>query len=238
MAKFKKQNIKCPKCGKDIEIEIWDKLEMPYDIEQKNKVMQNVFFKAYCKDCKILFPIAYRSSYNDLEQKYLIWLVPRLTQPEWKDIREYNERLKKDNILRLAQGGYRYRIVRSDTELREKILIFEEGLDDRFIETMKLVYLPMLKEKVAKDRKIIGFFFDKKPNDGYRWVLLLEGAPEPLVLNVNMDIYEEMKEKLADVADEFTPEGLTQINPIWARDVMQAYSEKTKAEEKKDVQQN
>ncbi len=234
MAKFKKQNIKCPKCGKEIEIEIWDKIEMPYDIEKKEKVMQNLFFKEYCKDCKMLFPIAYRSSYNDLEQKYLIWFVPRLTEPERQEIREYNERLKKDNILRLAQGGYRYRIVRSDSELREKILIFDEGLDDRFIETMKLVYIPMLKEKVAKDRKIIGLFFDKKPDDGYRWILILEGEPKPLILNANMDLYEDMKEKLADLADQHTPEGLAQINPIWARDVMQAYSQKQKEEEKED----
>ena len=47
-----------------------------------------------------------------MEQKYLIWLAPKMEEEEQKDIEEYNERLKTDNRLRLAQGGYTYRIVR------------------------------------------------------------------------------------------------------------------------------
>lgn len=220
MSEITKQTIACPKCGKMIQIDVWDSIDIPYDIEQKEKVLKNTFFKATCEDCKITFPIAYKCLYNDMEQKFLIWLAPRLEEEEKAEVAEYNEKLKTDNRLRLAQGGYTYRIVRNDNELREKVLIFDEGLDDRYIETMKLVYVPAFKKNIAKDSKILGLYFDKKSSgEGYQWVLIFDNK-KPVIADINMDIYEDMKDKLHDLVEEKTGEGFIQISAPWAMDIM------------------
>lgn len=220
MSEITKQTIACPKCGKMIQIDVWDSIDIPYDIEQKEKVLKNTFFKSTCEDCKITFPIAYKCLYNDMEQKFLIWLAPRLEEEEKAEVAEYNEKLKTDNRLRLAQGGYTYRIVRNDNELREKVLIFDEGLDDRYIETMKLVYVPAFKKNIAKDSKILGLYFDKKSSgEGYQWVLIFDNK-KPVIADINMDIYEDMKDKLHDLVEEKTGEGFIQISAPWAMDVM------------------
>lgn len=220
MAEVRKQMIACPKCGREIEIGVWDSIDIPYDMEQKEKVLKNTFFRASCENCKITFPIGYKCLYNDMEQKYLIWMTPKLEDAEQKEIDEYNERLETDSRLKLAQGGYRYRIVRNDNELREKVLIFDEGLDDRYIETMKMVYIPVLKKNLAKDNKIMGMYFDKKADGkGYQWVVIFDNR-QPVIADVNMDIYEDMKEKLNGVVEEKTPAGFTQIHAPWAMDVM------------------
>ena len=220
MSEITKQTIACPKCGKMIQIDVWDSIDIPYDIEQKEKVLKNTFFKATCEDCKISFPIAYKCLYNDMEQKFLIWLAPRLEEEEKAEVAEYNAKLKTDNRLRLAQGGYTYRIVRNDNELREKVLIFDEGLDDRYIETMKLVYVPAFKKNIAKDSKILGLYFDKKSSgEGYQWVLIFDNK-KPVIADINMDIYEDMKDKLHDLVEEKTGEGFIQISAPWAMDIM------------------
>ena len=220
MSEITKQTIACPKCGKPVEIDVWDSIDVPYDIEQKEKVLNNTFFKAVCEDCRISFPIAYKCLYNDMEQKYLIWLAPKLEEEEKAEVAEYNEKLKTDNRLRLAQGGYTYRIVRNDNELREKVLIFDEGLDDRYIETMKIVYVPAFKKSIAKDSNILGLYFDKKSSgDGYQWVLLFDNK-KPMITDINMDIYDDMKEKLHDLVEEKTGEGFIQISAPWAMDIM------------------
>ena len=220
MSEITKQTIACPKCGKMIQIDVWDSIDIPYDIEQKEKVLKNTFFKATCEDCKISFPIAYKCLYNDMEQKFLIWLAPRLEEEEKAEVAEYNAKLKTDNRLRLAQGGYTYRIVRNDNELREKVLIFDEGLDDRYIETMKLVYVPAFKKNIAKDSKILGLYFDKKSSgEGYQWVLIFDNR-KPVIADINMDIYEDMKDKLHDLVEEKTGEGFIQISAPWAMDIM------------------
>lgn len=219
MSEVKKQMIACPKCGKEIEIDVWNSIDIPYDMEQKEKVLNNTFFKASCDICHASIPIGYKCLYNDMEQKYLIWVAPKLEEAEQKDIVEYNEKLKTDSRLRLAQGGYTYRIVRNDNELREKVLIFDEGLDDRYIETMKMVYIPVFKKNIAKDSRIMGLYFDKKRGGGYQWVIIFDSRP-PMMAAINMEIYEDMKEKLNDIVGEKTPEGFTQIHAPWALDVM------------------
>lgn len=220
MSEVKKQMIACPKCGRQIEIDIWDSIDIPYDMEQKEKVLKNTFFKASCDNCKITFPIGYKCLYNDMEQRYLIWMTPKLEEDELDEIADYNERLKTDNRLRLAQNGYTYRIVRNDNELREKVLIFDEGLDDRYIETMKLVYVPVFKKNAAKDSRIMGLYFDKKADGtGYQWVIIFDNR-RPMIADINMDIYEDMKEKLKDIVEEKTGEGFIQIHAPWAMEVM------------------
>lgn len=222
MAEIKKQRVICPKCGSQIEIGIWDCIEMPYDIEQKESIMNQTFFKQTCESCKNILPIAYKCIYNDMEQKYMIWLVPRLGDDELEEINAYNAKLKKDNRLRLAQGGYRYRVVRNDRELREKVFIFDEGLDDRYIETMKTIYAPVIKNKMPDNCKIMGIYFHKAPDgNGYQLVVVSDNQP-PMSTRVNMAIYEDMKEKLCTIVEEKTLEGLIPINVNWAVDIMTA----------------
>ena len=230
MAKTKKQTIACPNCGKKIEIDIWDSIEMPYDMDQKEKVLKNTFFKVNCDSCGFMFPVGYRCVYNDMEEKYLIWLAPRLEDSEKAEIAEYNNKLKTDNRLKLAQGGYKYRIVRNDNELREKVLLFDEGLDDRYIETMKMVYAPIFQHNLDEGIRIMGIYFDKKEDGGYQWVVIFD-KKKPIVLDINMDIYEDMKVKLKDLVEEKTPEGLAQINAPWALDIMMQRTEQLKEEE-------
>jgi hypothetical protein len=220
MAEIKRQKIVCPKCSTEFEVGIWDKIEMPYDEEQKEKIITNTFFRAQCTSCQSVFPMMYDCEYNDLERKYLIWIIPKLLEGEKVRIMEFNKRLATDNRLRLAQGGYRYRLVRSDNELREKVLIFDEGLDDRFIETMKLAYVPVIRKNVDEQYKIFGVFFDKDENGKYQWVVIFDKR-QPLILDVDMSIYEDMKEKLWDVAEAKTQKGLAYIESHWALQVMQ-----------------
>lgn len=220
MSEVKKQRIACPKCGRQIEVEIQDCIEMPYNIEQKASVLNNTLFRVNCGACKNTFPIAYKCTYNDMEQKYMIWFVPRLGESEQEEINAYNEELRTDNRLRLAQGGYRYRIVRNDRELREKVFIFDEGLDDRYIETMKMIYVPVIKNKISNKSKIVGIYFHKAQNgQGYQLIVLFDNQP-PMSTRVNMDIYEDMKDKLHAIVEEKTSEGLMQIDADWALSIM------------------
>ena len=219
MSEVKKQKIGCPKCGRQVEIDVCDKLEMPYDIAYKESVLKNRLFRGTCGDCKIVFPIAYKCTYNDMEKKFFIWNTPKLSDEEKADIMRYNERIQSDEILKLAQGGYRYRLVLNENEFREKVFLFEEGLDDRYVETMKLVYVPILKKNYAKDSKIAGLYMDKKDNGEYVMVVAFDNQP-PMAAVVNLDIYNDMKVKLKDIVEAKTPEGLARIDANWALEIM------------------
>lgn len=219
MAEVRTQKITCPQCKKELDINVWSKVELPYDAPQREQVLRNTFFKVSCEACKATFTIAYKCQYNDMERKYLLWVAPAMDEKTQREIEAYNQNLSTDNRLRLAQGGYRYRIVRNDNELREKVIIFDEGLDDRYIETLKIVYVPLIKNKVGKDIQITGIYFDKKEAGGYQFIVTFANKP-PMCANVNMEIYRDMTDKLKDVAESNTPEGLCRIDADWGLKVM------------------
>lgn len=219
MAEVRQQKLVCPQCKKEIVINVWDKVELPYDMQQRDRVLQNKFFKVDCNGCQFSFTIAYKCQYNDMERKYLLWVAPAMDEKSQREIEAYNQQLRADERLRLAQGGYRYRIVRNDNELREKVIIFDEGLDDRFIETLKIVYVPLIKNKMGEGTQITGIFFDRKKTGGYQFIVTFDNKP-PMSANVNMDIYHDMMVKLKDIAERNTPFGLGRIDADWGVKVM------------------
>ena len=219
MAEVRVQKITCPQCKKELSVNVWDKVELPYDEMQRDRVLQNTFFKVDCDSCKAVFTIVYKCQYNDMERKYLLWVAPAMDEKAQSEMAAYNQKLQSDNRLRLAQGGYRYRVVQSDNELREKVVIFDEGLDDRFIETLKIVYVPLIKNKMGEGTQITGIFFDRKKIGGYQFIVTFDNKP-PMSANVNMNIYHDMTEKLKDIAERNTPEGLCRIDADWGLKVM------------------
>lgn len=219
MAEVRQQKIACPQCKRELTINVWDKVELPYDMQHRDRVLQNTFFKVGCDGCQSSFTIAYKCQYNDMERKYLLWVAPAMDEKTQNEINEYNQKLKIDDRLRLAQGGYHYRIVNSDNELREKVIIFDEGLDDRYIETLKIVYVPLIKNKMGEGTQITGIYFDRKKAGGYQFIVTFDNKP-PMSANVNMDIYHDMTDKLKSIAERNTPEGLCRIDADWGLKVM------------------
>jgi hypothetical protein len=220
MAEIRTQQFRCPKCGKELELELIDSIEVPYDQELKQKVMDNSYFTLHCDGCNTVLPIGYRCTYNDLERRYLLWLMPNDGERESKEVEAYHKRLETDNALRLAQNGYRFRLVANSNDLREKILIFDAGLDDRVIELMKLAYVPSIRKKCGTESKIVGFYFDWRiDNKGGQWLIVLDNR-KPLIAPFEMSMYNETKEKWQARIEEKTGEGLIKVNAKWAVEVM------------------
>ncbi|MDE5864431.1 MAG: hypothetical protein K2H34_08805, partial [Lachnospiraceae bacterium] len=103
---------------------------------------------------------------------------------------------------------------------------FDEGLDDRILETLKLVYVPSIRKQIGAEAVISGLYFDKHPKSGeYQWVVLV-AKREPLVGKIDMSVYEDMKEKMGALIEEKTGEGLVRIDARWATDVMMEYNKR------------
>lgn len=227
MGEIIKEKLACPSCNTEIEVEMRPRLEMPYDQEFKQQIMDGMFFRNKCPGCGRLIPAIYNFEYNDLESRYLIWVLPRIGEEEKKRIIDFNQLLQTDNRLRLAQGGYRYRLVMTDMELREKVLIFDEGLDDRFIEAMKVIYVPVIMEKVGNDCKVVGIFFDKSATGEYQWLVVFDKM-KPTIFTLDMKMYEDMKEKLWDAAEaNYQNDCMIMIEAHWAAKVMKECSEQS-----------
>ena len=153
MTTWKMEEMACPRCGKKHNIkkyEIINALEKP-DIKQD--ILQNRIFYFQCDECKLMAPLTYPSFYLDSKKKLMILLAPVIENEE----KELMNQWKKEK-------GFRKRWVDNINDLKEKIMIAENHLDDRVIELVKVEYLRQL-EKEMKDDTLMNILFDYSGNE-------------------------------------------------------------------------
>ncbi len=124
MSKQSTINLKCPKCGLEHPVTIWESLETDVDAEFKDSVIDRSLFMAECPGCGEKTEIEQDFLYVHKERKWKIYYACT-DESEKKILTELGESDVKD--------GYRIRVVSSKNELLEKIFILDAGLDDRIV---------------------------------------------------------------------------------------------------------
>ena len=220
----------CPQCGKEIRFKIKQEIDIPDDLVYKNKILQNKLFSMRCKNCGFGVPVSYDTAYNDMVQKYLLRVMPTLSKKDIQTMLAYNERLKTDRALQLARNDYRMRVVRTDMDLKEKIIIFDENLDDRIIEIMKVSCAKYIRDNMKIENDFQEFRFTKmEKSGGFRFVILFKDT-KPLILNFDMEQYESIREEMGDFIEEHTVNGFNIIDARWATQTVSEYLDKYKKE--------
>lgn len=208
MVKNTKENIKCSKCGTNFNFTVWDSVNFTNDEALKEKVLSYNLFLATCPHCGDARNYIYPCLFHDMSKTYMIWFIPGGDESDVKAINntwqgldkeakytklgELTEDLKYDNL----------RCVFNIWELKEKILINENDLDDRIIEILKVLLLAnMISNKrsainfdtnldftgIKDENTIKNIMFDIKEQDTYS------------SFSVNFDMYEDIIKNYADI---------------------------------------
>ena len=119
-------NYRCPYCGRDFSVTVYDSVNAQNDPELRERAMSGDLFRHSCPHCKTDFMIQNPLVYSDPERKFVIWLSN-------EEISEDLSRLAKP----LADQGYTLRRCATLQEFTEKIQIFEDGISDIVVELAK-----------------------------------------------------------------------------------------------------
>ncbi len=171
-----KQTIKCPKCGELSDLVVWESITVSDSPDLKEDLLKgkiNIFKCASCGQTALFpSPILYR----DDEKKLLFSFAP--TENDAERLRLFDEVKTSSRQSRELDNfpEYNLRFVSSLNELLEKVLIFDNGLHDKVIETIKLLVLSQDEEKMAQRSCVFGkidngeiefLIQDKKENQIY-----------------------------------------------------------------------
>lgn len=111
---------------------------------------------------------------------------------------------KVAEMMGKVQQNYLYRIVQSKNELREKLFIFDAGLDDRAIEIIKVFYAQKLQED-SLEVTIDEIRYNAEENEEIGLVFLNEGRPVASC-QIGRDFYdivvEEYTSKMPDIRED------------------------------------
>lgn len=191
MSKISEETIKCPKCGKESKFVMWSSINTVLNPEMKKKVLTGEIFKFKCNKCGCEARINYSSLYHQMEDRIMIYYVQNEEDYEsacnmfsGEDMPEIFENLMAEKYL--------YRIVTSPGELREKIIIFDNGLDDRVIEIAKIFYIGQAKEQGIKVKHI---FFDVS-SEASICLLYLTKMERQKMASIEKELLEKIREEV------------------------------------------
>lgn len=119
-------------------------------------------------------------------------------------------------ITDMRKNNYLIRIVRSQNELREKIAIFDEGLDDRIIEIFKIYILVTFQKEHPDCKQIETLYF----RDGEKNLIQILADGESYgVAEIPGKFYKELCEKYRGKIPDIRKDG-PYIDRQWALETM------------------
>ncbi len=216
MSQKQTTKITCPKCSKEHDFQIWSSINVTLEPNMKEEVLSRKAFTFECPDCKERTLYTYDFLYHDMEQKIMIYHVTSneaLVQA-MEGFAQMTNVGVDDGILNGPEvEGYRKRIVRSLNDLREKIFIFDAGLDDRVVEIFKVFCIIQLKHEDPDFQADEAYFYSREGEIGFQF--LREGKAFGEVANDPAD-YEDLAKNAADILTKDDQAPNFMIDTEWA----------------------
>ncbi|MDX2091396.1 MAG: CpXC domain-containing protein [Kofleriaceae bacterium] len=141
-----RQSLLCP-CGAHVTVQSADTINVTRAPEARVAVLEGRFHTATCGTCGQSLQLDRRFLYTDLERAQLVHVLPSVELRQWKDWHLRTLEIFQKGSTGVPEGlsdvhallqRFVVRTVFGPMALREKIHIWEEGLDDRLIEVLKI----------------------------------------------------------------------------------------------------
>lgn len=153
----------CQSCKSEGVFKVRTVINIAAEPETRSAIENGSLFVYKCPNCGSLTHVNYDLLYHDENKKFMIFCnyPDDLAQITYDKITDTGE---NSPFRQLKENGYRMRIVRSQDELREKIMIFDNNLDDRVVEVFKV--FSKMKENIGhlteKGLKMLYFRMENK----------------------------------------------------------------------------
>lgn len=199
--------LKCPKCG---HAHIWKKYERINALEKmdmKKMVLQNKIYQFTCEACEFKAPLTYNSLYTDPKKHLMIYLAPVMETEVEKKLSELNG---------LQVGGVK-RLVDNINDLKEKILIVDNHLDDRVIELLKIAYINRIKKEMEDDT-MQDILFDY--SGGQLWFLLFFEKKGIGKMPIDLEHYRQIERQYRVGILDLSTDDFMKVDLEWAGRVM------------------
>ncbi|MEF2794409.1 MAG: CpXC domain-containing protein [Hydrogeniiclostridium sp.] len=208
-----RKEVCCPDCGTKTTARMWSGINAEVNPNLRLSVLDESLFDWRCPQCGYEAMLAYPCLYHDKGRRFMIYILPGKPDPaKAAGIGAQFPQLR----------GVRKRVTGSLATLKEKILLFEDGLDDRAAELVKLL-LAMVLERGKGKRVEQGFYCSSdEAADRIGFSFFVEGEEEPVRRMTSFAAY---RQALSIVQNLLPPDGeeFLVVNEKYARDLLYRY---------------
>lgn len=209
--------IVCPMCGELSKAEIYTSVNPTVNKSIRDKVLGGELFAWSCPSCSHSARLTYPILYNDMKNRFMVYLIPKIERFQLCDNELENEYSNLRNI--------RKRVVPTFNSFKEKIFIFESGLDDMAIELTKLAIGQTVSKKLDGAEIYDGYLsmYDRESNTmGFTYFAGDERIP--YVQTARLEIYGKSKDIIDRIAiKDKKLKGFIKIDEEWAENILYRY---------------
>jgi predicted RNA-binding Zn-ribbon protein involved in translation (DUF1610 family) len=209
------EEISCPQCGAAVKTELWPGVDAARNPELKARVLNETMFDWGCPECGYAARFLYPFLYHDPERNFMVYLSPNGGCCEEAGLETEFPQLH----------GVAKRLVTTPEALKEKVLIFEAGLDDRAVELVKLALSGVLDKKHGKKTSAGYFCYADETKNEIGFSFLLEGETEPVRRHTRMEAYRKSLEIVESAGPARMDDGFVPVDSMTAQKTLDDYRE-------------
>ena len=217
MANVVVKKIPCPKCSESTEAKLYMSIIATNEPTLRGDVLDEKLFRFRCTACGYEARLTYPVLYNDMKNRFMVYLIPEVDRFQLEDV-ELEQKYE-----RLV--GVRKRLASDFNSFKEKVFIFESGLDDMAVEITKLVISEMVAKKYGIHHVEEGYLsmYDREKNTmGFTFFVGKEH--EPYVQSARLEIYGKAVTIVSEMAiKDRKLSGFVKIDREWAQNVLYRY---------------
>jgi len=201
-------NIECTGCGHTFSDKTVDGLNLTRNPWIRQSILDGTLNTYRCPACDQVIMLERPFTYTDLDRKQLMLVRPRRHQPAWRNAERDIEDLfhiyvanEPSRTLFDAQdlAAFKVRVVFGYAALREKLLLWDNGLDDALVELVKMTLLRDRPELVARNFQHIVVDTVDREDHLLRLILVRPDGTEPLLVDYDLDIVDELESRRYDL---------------------------------------
>ncbi len=211
------KDVTCPKCGHSMGAHLYISINATNDPQFRDDLLSGRLLSFTCESCGYEAKYTYPLLYNDMKRRFMVYLIPQIDRFQLED------RSLENDYRNLK--GIRKRITADFNSLKEKIFIFESGLDDMGVELTKYAISEMVAKKHDLGRVSQGYLtmYNREANTIGFTYFIGENA-EPFVQSARLEIYRKsMKIVNAICGNDKRLSGFIKIDREWAENTLFRY---------------
>ena len=185
LTSYAMEELECPKCGHKHSLKKYKVINVTEKAKLKEEIMKNRLYQFSCEECEYMAPLTYDSLYVDSQRNIMIYMAPVMNAEIKAEIAELEQ-----------EKGIDKRLVDNINDLKEKIMIADNHLDDRVIEIIKIMYIDQMKKEMEDDKKGIG----KIP--------------------LTREFYRQVEDKYKDAIKEHSMDSFMKVDMEWAGKIL------------------
>ncbi len=158
MSQTRSYPIRCPQCGHEQSVELFDSINVTEDPSLRQALMSWNLNAVACPACSARFRVDKPLLYNDSARRLMIYLIPLREETLEQGEEQFRESLARLNeVLPADVMPPEVHLVFSQVELVERAFLFEAGLDERIVEYVKYLMYTRNESRLDPARKVLLF---------------------------------------------------------------------------------